>query len=315
MTPAPIDLLLATCNGARHLSALLDSLLAQTHPHWRLLVSDDRSTDATLEVLHRYQALLGSRLILLPRQQTRRGVVGNFARLMQASLADGYAQSVAFCDQDDVWLPTKLETLASGLSRLQAQCPEDTPCVVHCDLAVVDADLGPVHPSFVRHQHYDPAHCSATAMLSINQVTGCAMLVNRAVLELALPMPPEVVMHDWWCALMAGSGRRLFIDEPLVLYRQHGANQLGAKGRDLRSRALRVLRDAPAVFRRVRTLGRETRAQAQALHLRLAERGLDNAYVQHYLAWRDGPWWRRVAGGRAHYMGPALDRCTRLLLW
>lgn len=315
MRHEPVDLLLATCDGARYLPALLDSLLAQTHRNWRLLVGDDNSTDATLGILEDYRLRFGGRLVLLPRSSERRGVIRNFEHLMAASLHDAVASHVAFCDQDDVWLPTKLQTLAGGMQRLQARRTAAAPCLVHCDLAVVDAALAPLHPSFVRHQRYDPGRCSDTALLSVNQVTGCAMMVNRALLELALPLPVGAVMHDWWCALLAAGGGRSFIDEALVLYRQHGRNQLGAKGRGLRARLARLLGDAPGVLRRVRELGGGTRAQALALQARLAERGLDNGYVGRYLAWRDSPWWRRAANYRSYYVGPELDRCTRLLLW
>lgn len=314
MSTACVDLLLATCNGERYLPALLDSLLAQTHRHWRLLVGDDASSDATLAILERYRPRLGERLQVFT-SPARQGVVRNFERLMARSVRDGVAEYAAFCDQDDVWLPAKLATLLGALRRLQEREGPGVPCLVHCDLALVDAALAPVHPSFMRHQHYAPARCTSRALLSVNQVTGCAMLVNRALLELALPIPAAALMHDWWCALLARDTARGFVDQALVLYRQHGANQLGAKGRGLRARARRLRDDAPGVLRRVRALGRGTRAQAQALAGRLAGRGLDNADVQRYLAWRGAPLWRRALDYRRYYTGPELDRCARLLLW
>ena len=310
-----VDILLATYNGARHLAEQLDSLLAQTHQDFRLLVSDDGSNDATLDILNRYHPRFGGRMRLVPHAAAGQGVVRNFENLMAASLQDGVAAWVAFCDQDDVWLPGKIATCLARLQGLQAQVGAGVPCAVHCDLTVVDGALQCVHPSFVRHQHYDPARCSAEQMLSVNQVTGCALMVNRALLALALPMPQAVVMHDWWCALLAGSGRRQFVDEPLILYRQHGANQLGAKGRSLPDRLARLLRDAPGVLHRVRWLGRATQAQSRALCQRLRERGLDDGYVASYLAWRERSVWQRLAGYRRYFTGPELDRCSRLLLW
>ena len=80
----------------------------------------------------------------------------------------------------------------------------------------------------MRHQRLLPVPGSDVGLLSINQVTGCAMLVNRALLQAALPLPGSALMHDWWCALLAAGGGRQFVDQALVLYRQHGANQLGA---------------------------------------------------------------------------------------
>ncbi|GAD20283.1 glycosyltransferase family 2 protein [Acidovorax sp. MR-S7] len=310
-----VDLLLATYNGARHLGAQLDSLLAQTHQDFRLLVSDDGSTDGTLTLLESYRARFGGRLVLVPNAAPGRGTVRNFENLMQSSLRDAQAGWAAFCDQDDIWLPRKIEATLAEMQRLEARAGEGAACVVHSDLVVVDSALNVVHPSFVRHQRFDPANCTADALLSINQVTGCAMMVNRALLQTALPLPAAAVMHDWWCALLAGSGHRSFLDEPLVLYRQHGANQLGAKGRTLRNRLARLVADAPGVLRRVRALGQATRAQALALRERLDSLGRDGGYVEDYLAWRGRPLWRRLGGHRRYYAGPALDRCSRLLFW
>jgi len=312
MTSPRIDILLATYNGANYLAAQLDSLLAQTHQNWRLLVSDDGSTDGTLDIIESYRQCLGERLILKPNPAPGRGVTGNFAHLMQVSWHDAWAQQAAFCDQDDVWLPYKLETCLTRLQALAADAPANTPCMVHADLTVVDAQLRTIHPSFVQHQRFDLAHSTALTLLSINHATGCAMLVNRALLQAALPLPPQAIMHDWWCALLAE--RAAFIPQALLLYRQHGSNQLGAKGRTLRQRLVRVAVDAPGVLRRVRALGQATHVQALALRERLHTLGRYCGHVDNYLAWRALPLWRRVTGQR-YYAGPFLDRCSRVLFW
>lgn len=323
MNPAPaedaplVDVLLATYNGARHLGEQLDSLLAQTYPHFRVLVSDDGSRDGTLALLARYQERFGEgRLRLLANPAPGRGVARNFEFLMRASLDEAQAACVAFCDQDDVWLPDKLAALVPALAQLQADAGgASQPCLVHCDLAVVDAQLAPIHPSFVRHQRLAPVPCGDAALLSINQVTGCALLANRELVRQALPLPEAALMHDWWCALLASGGGRRFVDRPLVLYRQHGANQLGAKGRGLGARLLRLLREGPALARRVRALGHATRAQAQALQQRLQREGREAGWVARYLAWRARPLRQRVRDFRRHYAGPWLDSLSRLLLW
>ena len=310
-----VDVLLATYNGSRYLEAQLDSILAQTHQDFRVLVSDDGSSDGTLAILDRYRSRFGARLVLVPHPGAGRGVIRNFENLMAASLQDGMAGWVAFCDQDDVWLPHKVERTLAEMRRLEGDDGDTVPCVVHTDLTVVDEHLEVLGASFARHQRISPGDCSALTLLSINQVTGCAMMVNRALLKMALPLPSDTVMHGWWCALIGGSGRRSFVDTPLILYRQHGANQLGAKNRSLVNRLRRLATDAPGVLRRVRRLGRETYSQAQALRVRLRELGLDDGYVAGYLAWRDAPWWRRLANYRKYYVGPELDRWSRLLFW
>ena len=312
--PAPVDILLATYNGARYLAPQLDSLLAQTHSHFRLLVSDDGSRDDTLAILHRYQSAFGGRMVLLPAQRSG-GVLSNFGRLMQASAEDGVASHIAFCDQDDVWLPEKTARLLAAVQGMENLRGTAVPCLAHSDLTVVDRDLQVFSPSFAAYQRIAPPDIHRLTLLSVNQVTGCATLINRALLQLALPLPPQAVMHDWWLALLAGSGARQWVAQPLILYRQHGRNQLGARDRSLPSRLARLMRDGGGVVKRVRQLGRGTAAQAQALQQRLDQRGLDGAYVAEYLAWRRRSLARRALDYRTYYVGPELDRLSRLLLW
>ncbi len=310
-----VDVLLATYNGSRYLAQQLDSILAQTHTSWRILVSDDGSSDETLAILRRYEARLGERLVLVPNPDAGRGVVRNFENLMQASLNDGLARWAVFADQDDVWLPEKMASQLREMARIEGGDAHAVPCLVHSDLTVVDEFLAVLSPSFARYQRMDPAGCSQLSLLSVNQVTGCTMMVNRALLAQALPLPAETIMHDWWCALISGSGRRSFIDQPLILYRQHGANQLGAKDRGLKTRLLRMLTDGRGVVQRVRMLGRATRLQAEALRQRLHLQGGDEGYVSEYLSWRSRPLWARLARYRHYYFGPELDRLSRCLLW
>ena len=310
-----IDILLATYNGAAYLAPQLDSLLAQTHANYRLLVSDDGSTDDTLAILHRYQSTFGDRMVLLPQGQPSGGVARNFERLMRASAEDDRAPYIAFCDQDDVWLPEKNARLLAALRALEAQAGIAAPCLVHSDLTVVDQDLQVLSPSFAAYQRIPPAAITPRTLLSVNQVTGCATMVNRSLLQMALPLPAEVVMHDWWLALVSGSGARQFVSQPLMLYRQHGRNQIGARDRGLASRLMRLVHDGSGVWQRVRQLGRGTRSQAEALQRRLRELGLDDRYVAEYLAWRQRGLPSRLAAYRTYYVGPELDRASRLLLW
>lgn len=315
MSQALVDVLLATYNGANYLAQQIESILAQTHQEFRILVSDDGSSDATMEILLRYRATLGERLVLVPYPTPGRGLVRNFENLMQASLRDGVARWMAFADQDDVWLPQKLAVTLAAMACIEAGQGERVPCLVHTDLTVVDDQLTVRSASFARYQRMDPSACSGLSLLSVNQVTGCTMMINRALLQLALPVPAEAILHDWWCAIVSGAGRRVFLVDPMILYRQHGANQVGAKDRGLTTRLMRLLTDGPGVLRRVRVLGAATYQQAQALERRLRDRGVDERAVSEYLAWRRRPWWQRLAGYRHYYVGPELDRLSRCLLW
>lgn len=315
MSAALVDVLLATYNGSKYLVDQLDSILAQTHQDLRILVSDDGSSDDTLAILQQYCARLGARMVLVPNPCPGKGVVRNFENLMAASLNDGVAQWAVFSDQDDVWLPEKIASSLAEMQRIEGAGDAHVPCLVHSDLTVVDQDLAVLSRSFARYQQMDPATCSRLSLLSVNQVTGCTMMVNRALLKMALPLPAEVIMHDWWCGLISGSGRRSFLAEPLILYRQHGANQVGAKDRGLKTRLRRLFTDGSGVVRRVRGLGHATYLQSEALQQRLRAQGVDGGYVSEYLSWRGRPLWSRVTSYRHYYVGPELDRLSRCLLW
>ena len=96
-----IEILLATYNGERFLAEQLDSIIAQTHKNWWILARDDGSTDGTLALLKAYKVQLVDKMEILEDGRGNLGSVGNFSALMEASTAE----YVAFCDQDDVWLP------------------------------------------------------------------------------------------------------------------------------------------------------------------------------------------------------------------
>lgn len=310
-----VDVLLATWNGSRFLAELLDSLLAQSCKSYRLLVSDDGSTDDTLAIIERYRVNFGERLVVLPARSSGGGGLRNFEYLMQASLDSRQARWVMFCDQDDVWLPHKIEQSLREMRCTESRTGRDQPCLVHTDLIVVNEELQEVAPSFVRYQSMDPVRCSALWLLSMNQVTGCATMINRELLRMALPIPPEVVVHDWWCAVLSGSGQRTFIDVPTILYRQHAVNQIGASKRSLSRRIVRLLQNAPGEIRRARLAGSNSYRQAQALAERLRLLQRDASTVDRYLAWRRLPLLQRIRSYRTYYPGGDIDRLMRCVLW
>ena len=221
-----IHILLATCNGARFLEEQLDSLFAQSCRQWRLLVRDDVSDDATPAILEAYRSRYPDRVSIVDNGGERRGACGNFAALLELSRAP----YVMLCDQDDVWLPDKVEATLAAMRELERQHGTDSPLLVHSDLRVVAEDLSPLGESFWRYQGSDPQRLTTlNRVLLQNFATGCTVMVNRPLVTLAVPLPPEARMHDWWLALVATAfGRSVAIDRPTILYRQHGMNDTGA---------------------------------------------------------------------------------------
>ncbi len=223
-----IVIVLAAFNGADFLREQLDSLIAQTEPQWSLLIRDDGSMDNTQEIVRDYSKKDGRIHLLSDDDGPTGAVVGNFAILLAAALAEG-AEYVFCCDQDDVWEPNKLELVLARLKKLEGEC--GTPCLVHHDLAVVNESLEPVADSFVALMKLQPGdQQDPQRLISRNEVTGCALACNRALLEIALPISKQAIMHDWWLGMCAGFfGQLQFMPEKLVKYRQHGKNAIGAK--------------------------------------------------------------------------------------
>lgn len=221
-----VAILMATYNGGKYLDEQLRSLLRQSYTAWQLYAADDLSRDDTYAILQRYAAA-DSRLHV--RQNARRaGACANFLTLLGEVDADYYF----FCDQDDVWLPEKIEATLSALQAAEGVAGEEVPLIVHTDLRVVDAALQPLAASFWHYSRIAPCLLRRFHHLAgHNLCTGCAMAFNRAARDAAQPFSPEALMHDAWVTArtLARGGRVVALAQPTVLYRQHAANVLGAR--------------------------------------------------------------------------------------
>lgn len=276
-----IEVALATYQSERFLRQQLDSLFAQTEQGFTLLIADDGSRDATLEIIGEYSKRHEGRIRIVEREKQSGGAAGNFARLIDHASAD----FLFLCDHDDVWSPNKIALSLARISALVEEYGDNMPLLVHTDLAVVDENLRSLGSSMFRYQNLDPARNDVVSLLTTNVATGCTMVVNRALYERARPVPPEAVMHDHWLALVAATlGTIACIDEPTILYRQHGGNVVGAKrsgARPLIERACQTLLsdDRQLMIRRysrqaavlLQRYGGEMRADAHRAATTLAE--------------------------------------------
>lgn len=236
--PVTVEVLLATYNGEVFLQEQLDSLFSQEGVNVSVIARDDGSSDGTMDILQVYAKRHPDRLRILP-SEARLGPRGSFSALMNAATE----KYIAFSDQDDVWLPGKLSTLLQRLQSLESRVGSNKPCLVHCDLAVVDRELHQIAPSFWQYSGIDPRRNSFRNLLFQNTVTGCATLFNRAMLERAAPVPPDAVMHDHWISLCASAFGHIGVEpKALVLYRQHGNNSIGAVGGQGKDIAQRIVR-------------------------------------------------------------------------
>lgn len=220
-----IAILLATYNGARHLQEQLDSLLVQTLQGWELYVHDDGSTDDTLAILRNYASQ--HPFIHLLDYPSQGGAKNNFFSLLFRVEADVYF----FCDQDDVWLPTKVEECVNRLAHEEAAHP-DQPVIVHSDLYVTDTDMHIVSNSFLDYSGIHPQFIRTFAeSAATGFVTGCAMCFNHKVKTITQRPYDKATMHDEWITLcvIRQQGIVSFIPRPLIYYRQHFCNTLGAR--------------------------------------------------------------------------------------
>lgn len=225
-SPNSVDILLSTYNGSSFLEPQIESLFAQSHKEWRLLVRDDGSTDSTVELLKRYEAKYPDRILLLKGSPagSSLGPTLSFSRLLENSTAE-YS---LFCDQDDVWESSKVEVTLVRMRKIEAELGE-IPILVHTDLKVVGPDLSPLSASFWKYQNLDPTLKTLKNLLLLNNVTGSTAMVNRPLRLIAAPIPAEAVLHDWWVAIVASAfGYIGYVETPTVLYRQHSANVAGS---------------------------------------------------------------------------------------
>lgn len=258
-----IAVLLATYNGAKHLRAQLDSLLAQTYGDFKIIIRDDGSSDETPFIIDEYCNNYPDKISVIKGEPTG-SACGNFSALFEA--AD--YEYIMFCDQDDVWLPDKIEVTFAAMKAAE-KGKTDCPVLVHSDLRVVDGELNTVCESFFEFQQIYQDRVTFPRLLVQNYVTGCTMMINRPLKELCGSIPHECAMHDWWLALVASIfGRIVCVERPLMLYRQHGGNQVGAKA----AKGVGFIKRKLATLDRVRENYNATYIQADILMERYGER-------------------------------------------
>lgn len=287
-----IAVLLAVYNGARYLPALLDSLRGQDDPDFTVLMRDDGSSDGSAALL---KAVTGEdKRFHLLKDETRgekKGAKGNFLCLMRQADAP-YA---ALCDQDDVWSRVRLSWCRTEMERLEAQVGPGTPLLVHSDCAVTDAEGRVIHDSLMDLQGWDPAVRSLRPLLVQNNVTGCTVLMNRALYRLAAAHadPEKIFMHDWFLAQTAAAfGAIGYVDAPLVNYRQHGDNAVGASRRGLVRRGMTALFHHGEAKNRIALTYDQTQVFLDAYGEELPHRAREDC--EAYLATRGLPKLRRI---------------------
>ena len=216
-----VDILLATYNGEKYLREQIDSILNQTHTEFRLLISDDGSTDGTIEILKEYKEKDGRIEVFF--QENNLGVVKNFEFLLEKVEAKYYM----FSDQDDIWKERKIE---KSLNKI-----EEGYDLVYSDLEVVDENLNVTYSSYWKLKgiyNKIKKYNNFESLYLNNFITGCTIISKKELINSFLPLPnsSKFVLHDYWVSLIISqNGKIAYIEEPLIKYRQHKNNKVGSK--------------------------------------------------------------------------------------
>lgn len=233
-----VDILLATYNGEKYLKPQLDSILSQSYSNFRLLISDDGSTDKTKSILKEYSKK-DNRIVLF-FQKENLGIIKNFEFLLKKVEAKYYM----FSDQDDIWKENKIEKSIKTLEETESD-------LVYSDLEVVDENLKVIYESYWKLKGIYKKIKKYNNFKSLylnNFVTGCTILSKKDLINKFLPLPKasKYVLHDYWIPLiLSQTGKITYIEEPLIKYRQHKNNKIGSKKR---SDEIKTLDEIRALF-------------------------------------------------------------------
>lgn len=220
-----IAVILCTYNGEKYIQQQLESLLNQTYNDVVVYIHDDGSTDSTADIIDKFVNSHPSfKCIVMNDECKHRGAGPSFMWALSNIDADYYM----FCDQDDYWLPTKIERTYNGMLDIERKCL-GKPVLIHTDLTLTDSQLNITHNSFWEYQNFKVDISKNKNYISFgNIVTGCTMIINKPAKAVAFPYDGEM-LHDYWLALkVAKYGVIENIKEQTILYRQHGGNEAGA---------------------------------------------------------------------------------------
>lgn len=223
-----IDIVLATYNGASFLAQQIQSIQAN-HDYdtlvSRFIIVDDGSTDNTQNIVANLAAN-DTKIEWHINSSERHGASNNFS----FGLSLTSANYVMLSDQDDIWLPEKLTIYVEKIQTLIPQTLEQ-PLLVFSDKFIVDDRLALINNSYFNLKNVAfNWHEKFEQLCQQNVASGCTILLNRHLLNKAMPIPAKAYMHDWWLALVASRcGKVIFIEQALIKYRQHGNNIFGAK--------------------------------------------------------------------------------------
>ena len=217
-----LDILMAAYNGGRFIAEQIDSILNQTFQDFRLIIRDDGSSDNTPAIIEDYAEKYPGIIEIVHDDVVCKNPAKNFMELLKHAKAD----YVMFCDQDDYWLPYKVQVTLWHMKELERKNP-GVPVLVFSGMKIVDADLsslGKLMCIDIPERRY-----TFRELLPCNCAAGCTQMMNRPAYQGLGPYDDGIMIHDWWSILYASAfGVIEHIPSVLMLYRQHENNSIGA---------------------------------------------------------------------------------------
>jgi glycosyltransferase involved in cell wall biosynthesis len=208
-----ISIAMCTYNGEKYLKEQIDSILKQTYENFELIITDDGSQDKTVELINTY--VLNDSRVKLFENELNLGFMKNFEKAISLCTGD----YIALSDQDDVWKENKLETLIVELKKNDS-------FLVYSDALLVDSNLKSLGSTLIEKLNLNQiTDDNNLFFIYQNCVSGNTLMFKKELTQKFLPIPPDIIFHDIWIAFVASTiGPLSYVDESLILYRQHDDN-------------------------------------------------------------------------------------------
>lgn len=215
-----IAILLAAYNAEKYIVEQIDSIIAQTNQDWTLYIRNDGSTDSTAEIIEKYYEKYPDRIIEIDKGGKNLGCRNNFFRLFEVVDSEYYM----FCDQDDIWLPQKIEISLKEIQSCEQRYSPATPILAFCDSIICDENMNIISSSFWKSSKINPVKLLSYNYMAIScPAAGASSILNKSVKSMLIPIAENDLIYDYWIAIsVAKYGKLHVITQPLRYYRQHG---------------------------------------------------------------------------------------------
>lgn len=200
-----ISVCIPTYNGEKFIKEQLSSILNQLGKDDQVVISDDSSTDSTIDIIKSFN---DERIILLINNNFKSPIFN-----LENALKNANGDYIFLSDQDDVWLNNRIVKTLEYLKKY--------------DLVVVNGSIVDTYKNIIHNSYFDWKGSKTGFLKNLykNSYLGCSLAFNRKILKNILPFPKKIAMHDIWIGLVSEMiGKPYFLDEKLFLYRRHENN-------------------------------------------------------------------------------------------